>query len=197
MSELVIASQCCSAQLQADYFIVQTCKSTFSGTAIAKLLCKAAFGYALASHLYHAGGLQQDLRRSLARGCKQRVHAKLCAFGSTFQPQLPVCDVQVYRAMKSGVQVVAAKVFSESGSSATSSSTGRSHSSIASHVVSSDVFKQEIAILKSCHDRNIVQFVGACLQPDCTIMVMEYLEGGDLYHAIANDSTGRFSWYKR
>lgn len=99
--------------------------------------------------------------------------------------------------MKSGVQVVAAKVFSESDSSITSSSTGRSRSSIASRVVSSDVFKQEIAILKSCHDRNIVQFVGACLQPDCTIMVMEYLEGGDLYHAIANDSTGRFSWYKR
>ncbi len=53
------------------------------------------------------------------------------------------------------------------------------------------------AILKSCHDRNIVQFIGACLHPDCTIMVMEYLEGGDLYHAIANDSTGRFSWYRR
>ena len=24
-------------------------------------------------------------------------------------------------------------------------------------------FKQEISILKSCHDKNIVQFVGACL----------------------------------
>lgn len=99
--------------------------------------------------------------------------------------------------MKSGVQVVAAKVFSEADSSVSGSSTGRSRSTIASHVVSSDIFKQEIAILKSCHDRNIVQFVGACLQPDCTIMVMEYLESGDLYHAIANDSTGRFSWYKR
>lgn len=105
--------------------------------------------------------------------------------------------MQVYRAMKSDVQVVAAKVFSDTDSSSrTSSSTGRGRSSLA-NCVTSDVFKQEIAILKSCHDRNIVQFVGACLQPDVTIMVMEYLEGGDLYHAIANDSTGRFSWYRR
>jgi serine/threonine protein kinase len=101
--------------------------------------------------------------------------------------------VQVYRALKSGVQVVAAKVFQDRGPN----SSGSLLSSSRASTVRLDVFKQEIAILKSCHDRNIVQFIGACLHPDCTIMVMEYLEGGDLYHAIANDSTGRFSWYRR
>ncbi len=101
--------------------------------------------------------------------------------------------VQVYRALKSGVQVVAAKVFQDRDPNSSGSLLPSSRASAAR----SDVFKQEIAILKSCHDRNIVQFIGACLQPDCTIMVMEYLEGGDLYHAIANDSTGRFSWYRR
>lgn len=106
----------------------------------------------------------------------------------------------MYRALKSGVQVVAAKVFQETDlNSSSSSSSSRSSSSYAASraAVRSDVFKQEIAILKSCHDRNIVQFIGACLQPNCTVLVMEYLEGGDLYHAIANDSCGRFSWYKR
>lgn len=102
---------------------------------------------------------------------------------------------QVYRALKSGVQVVAAKVFYERDLSSSSSSSSSYAASRAA--ARSDVFKQEIAILKSCHDRNIVQFIGACLQPNCTLMVMEYLEGGDLYHAIANDSCGRFSWYKR
>lgn len=99
----------------------------------------------------------------------------------------------MYRALKSGVQVVAAKVFQEQDPNSSGSLLSSSRASAAR----TDVFKQEIAILKSCHDRNIVQFIGACLQPDCTIMVMEYLEGGDLYHAIANDSTGRFSWYRR
>jgi serine/threonine protein kinase len=101
--------------------------------------------------------------------------------------------VQVYRALKSGVQVVAAKVFQDRDPNSSGSLLSSSKASTARL----DIFKQEIAILKSCHDRNIVQFIGACLQPDCTIMVMEYLEGGDLYHAIANDSTGRFSWYRR
>ncbi|DBA87527.1 hypothetical protein WJX77_000324 [Trebouxia sp. C0004] len=102
-------------------------------------------------------------------------------------------SAKVYRALKSGVQVVAAKVFQDREPNSSGSLLPSSRAS----TVRLDVFKQEIAILKSCHDRNIVQFIGACLQPDCTIMVMEYLEGGDLYHAIANDSTGRFSWYRR
>lgn len=102
-------------------------------------------------------------------------------------------SAKVYRALKSGVQVVAAKVFQDRDPNSSGSLLSSSRASTARL----DVFKQEIAILKSCHDRNIVQFIGACLQPDCTIMVMEYLEGGDLYHAIANDSTGRFSWYRR
>lgn len=29
------------------------------------------------------------------------------------------------------------------------------------------------------------------------MLITEYMEGGDLYHAIAQDNTGRFAWYKR
>lgn len=119
----------------------------------------------------------------------------MAAMMSAVTLQLAWNGLQVYRALKSGVQVVAAKVFSERDPNSSSSSS--SYAASRASAARSDVFKQEIAILKSCHDRNIVQFIGACLQPDCTIMVMEYLEGGDLYHAIANDSAGRFSWYKR
>ena len=32
-------------------------------------------------------------------------------------------------------------------------------------------FRREIAILKGCRDRNIVQFIGACLQEGRTILV--------------------------
>ena len=119
----------------------------------------------------------------------------MAAMMSAATAKLDWNGLQVYRALKSGVQVVAAKVFQERDPNSSSSSS--SYAASRASGARSDVFKQEIAILKSCHDRNIVQFIGACLQPDCTIMVMEYLEGGDLYHAIANDSAGRFSWYKR
>lgn len=29
------------------------------------------------------------------------------------------------------------------------------------------------------------------------MLITEYMEGGDLYHAIAQDSIGRFAWYRR
>lgn len=29
------------------------------------------------------------------------------------------------------------------------------------------------------------------------MLITEFMEGGDLYHAIAQDSIGRFAWYRR
>ena len=29
------------------------------------------------------------------------------------------------------------------------------------------------------------------------MLITEFMEGGDLYHAIARDTLGRFAWYRR
>ncbi|KAL3148045.1 protein kinase activity protein [Trebouxia sp. C0009 RCD-2024] len=103
----------------------------------------------------------------------------------------------VYRGLLRGVQVVAVKVFNDGPQYTSDSSQERMQTLHALKLQRQTLIKQEIAVLKSCRDRNIVQFVGACIQRDQTMLITEYMEGGDLYHAIAQDSTGRFSWYKR
>eukprot|EP00210_Caulerpa_lentillifera_P007764 g7409.t1 len=42
-------------------------------------------------------------------------------------------------------------------------------------------FLQEIRVLSSLRHRNIVQFYGARIRPDCTFFVTEMMKGGDLY----------------
>ena len=54
--------------------------------------------------------------------------------------------VQVYRATIDGVQEVAVKVFHD----------------VHNTMQQADILR-EVAILKSCRDRNIVQFLGACI----------------------------------
>lgn len=50
-------------------------------------------------------------------------------------------------------------------------------------------------------DRNLVQFYGACLEREYAMLVLEYMEGGDLYQAIQEiPSPGNhrdLSWYKK
>ena len=54
---------------------------------------------------------------------------------------------------------------------------------------------------KLSYDRNMVQFYGACLDPACPMLVLEYMEGGDLQSCILQDCypncTGQFRWYKK
>lgn len=54
---------------------------------------------------------------------------------------------------------------------------------------------------KLSYDRNMVQFYGACLDPACPMLVLEYMEGGDLQSCILQDSypdsIGKFRWYKK
>jgi hypothetical protein len=58
---------------------------------------------------------------------------------------------QVYKAIRTGVQTVAVKIFTDQVT--------------AEHQMRyAEAFRREIFILRSCHDRNIVQFIGACLQ---------------------------------
>eukprot|EP00884_Botryococcus_braunii_P010360 jgi/Botrbrau1/19325/Bobra.0073s0056.1 len=75
----------------------------------------------------------------------------------------------VYKALLDGVQEVAVKVFHD----------------VHSIVEEADILR-EVAILKGCRDRNIVQFYGACRDPASgrILLVTEYMEAGDLYHAL-------------
>ena len=59
---------------------------------------------------------------------------------------------------------------------------------------------QEICLLQALNfDANIVQFYGACLDPGFPLLVLEYMEGGDLFDCIQRDAYpqthGIFGWY--
>ncbi|KAK9805390.1 hypothetical protein WJX73_010301 [Symbiochloris irregularis] len=45
-------------------------------------------------------------------------------------------------------------------------------------------FQREVGMLRSLRHRNIVQFYGACLQPDCFFIVTELMHGGDMYSML-------------
>jgi hypothetical protein len=89
---------------------------------------------------------------------------------------------KVYKALRNGVQPVAVKVIPAS------SRGGEAEQK------ENDSTRQEIAILRACRDANIVQFQGAHLGPDQTLLVTEYMEGGDL---MANIAAGRVTWWRR
>ena len=42
----------------------------------------------------------------------------------------------------------------------------------------------QIQTLHALRHRNIVQFYGACLEPDCLAIVTELMNGGDMYTAL-------------
>ncbi|PSC71778.1 serine threonine-kinase [Micractinium conductrix] len=61
-------------------------------------------------------------------------------------------------------------------------------------------FEREVGLLKQLHDRNIVQFIGACLDGPAPMLVTEFLEFGDLWRALPLTNPGGqriFAWYKR
>ncbi|KAI3432258.1 hypothetical protein D9Q98_003819 [Chlorella vulgaris] len=81
---------------------------------------------------------------------------------------------QVYKAFLYGVHPVAVKVFHTQDD------------------VPTDDFWREISILRTCRHSNIVQFQGACVDGDTTMMVTELLDT-DLYRAL---QAKRVSWYR-
>ena len=42
-----------------------------------------------------------------------------------------------------------------------------------------------------------LQFYGACLKSEGAIMILEYMAGGDLMEAIAQDKNGELKWMRR
>ena len=59
---------------------------------------------------------------------------------------------------------------------------------------------QEICLLRALsYDPNIVQFYGACLDPEFPLLGLEYMQGGDLREAIQKDFDSqppkKFGWY--
>ena len=68
---------------------------------------------------------------------------------------------QVYKAIKDGVTPVAVKVFPSNATD-----------------VQQEEFQREVVILKSCRDRNIVQFLGACVEAGQTFLVTGALRRG-------------------
>lgn len=66
--------------------------------------------------------------------------------------------MQVYKAVRGGVTTVAVKVMGDTPA-------GQRQ---ANRVMErQELFEREIMLLKSCRDRNIVQFLGACMQVGC------------------------------
>ena len=72
--------------------------------------------------------------------------------------------MQVYRGLLRGVQVVAVKVFNDGPQYGSDSSEERLQTLYSLKTQRELLIKQEIAVLKHCRDRNIVQFVGACIR---------------------------------
>lgn len=96
---------------------------------------------------------------------------------------------QVYKALRNGVQDVAVKVLA-----------APQCNSIAEGI-QLQILQKEIQLLhKLSYDPNVVQFYGACLDPVCPMLVLEYMEGGDLHSCIVQDCypkcKGFFRWYK-
>jgi serine/threonine protein kinase len=58
-------------------------------------------------------------------------------------------------------------------------------------------FIKEIMILKACRHPNVISFLGASIQTQQTLMVMEAMPGGDLYSQIEKDTAGWFTWYQK
>ncbi|KAK9818906.1 hypothetical protein WJX81_000729, partial [Elliptochloris bilobata] len=92
---------------------------------------------------------------------------------------------KVFRAVRKGVQDAAVKLLTNVDTAQLA------------------VFLNEIRLLERIsHDRNIVQFYGACLETNPPMLVMEYMGGGDLYSALQSNAQGigmahPLSWWRR
>ena len=58
-------------------------------------------------------------------------------------------------------------------------------------------FEQEVTLLKACRHPNLIQFLGASVFADQTLLVMEFMYGGDLYDQLRKDAYGTLLWSKR
>lgn len=85
----------------------------------------------------------------------------------------------VYKAMRAGVQPVAVKVLRDPTEKQLSA------------------FAREVSILQGLRDHNVVQFLGVCYSKGRVMLVTEFMQGGDLWNALATQKSGRLNWYAR
>ncbi len=57
-------------------------------------------------------------------------------------------------------------------------------------------FVLEIATLREMRDPNIILFMGASVQEGRTLLLMQYMQHGNLWEALRRDKSGRFGWYQ-
>ncbi|KAI3425130.1 hypothetical protein D9Q98_008902 [Chlorella vulgaris] len=88
----------------------------------------------------------------------------------------------VYKAMRNGVQPVAVKVL------------GSVNSGLVLKSMTPSDFAHEISILRACRATNVLQFQGACFQENRTLLVTEYMEGGNLTHNLRSK---KVDWYRK
>lgn len=86
---------------------------------------------------------------------------------------------QVYRGMLGGVRDVAVKVIPTS------------------LPCQQRVAAQQLAIAQTCRDPSIVPFMGADVQEDRTILVMQQTMLGTLQDVLQSDTGRQLSWYNR
>ncbi|KAL0038677.1 hypothetical protein WJX79_002702 [Trebouxia sp. C0005] len=136
----------------------------------------------------YAGRYARRLHVDLLTGPQaERADLEICklADGSPWVLGSGACGV-VYKAVRDGVQDVAVKVLAASPSEA----------------IQLHALKKEICLLRMLSfDPNVVQFYGACLDPGFPMLVLEYMQGGDLLSCIQHDcyptAVGKFKWYKK
>lgn len=86
--------------------------------------------------------------------------------------------MQVYKGLYRGVREVAVKVVSSPDP------------------VAQARFVLEIATLREMRDPNIILFMGASMQPGRTLLLMQFMQHGNLWEALRRDTAGTFGWYQ-
>ncbi|KAL3148068.1 hypothetical protein ABBQ38_014354 [Trebouxia sp. C0009 RCD-2024] len=86
----------------------------------------------------------------------------------------------VYKALRQGVQPVAVKQITQ-----------------ADEWQMTQFIKEINLMEKLSFDRNIVQFYGAVLSAPAPMLVLEFMEGGDLRDALSHDTAKELSWYNK
>lgn len=90
----------------------------------------------------------------------------------------------MYKALRDGVDPVAIKVFNDTNDDRVRQE-----------------FIQEIEILKGLAHPNIVQYLGIIQGPETMVLMTEFMDGGDLYHALKGEAgsgdKGEYQWHNR
>ena len=56
----------------------------------------------------------------------------------------------------------------------------------------------QVAILKKIKAENVVRFLGVCADQEQTMLITEFMAGGDLFHAMQSDQRkSDFNWYNK